>query len=156
MVDFTLGETQAPAPTAPKPQAKKQYPSIPAGQTVDCEVVSVEVRDKPEWAIRDDGETKEVSFRFRVINGAYERRNLWGNAAPYFNNDPDCILRLWVQGILGAEVLPDGFTLELESLAGKHCRVTVGNRTVKATGEIKDFVQDVLPASAVQDANAFF
>ncbi len=125
---------------------ERVWEAIPVPNILECEVVKVEEREKPEWAIRDPEVTTEISFRFRVISGDYEKRNLWGNAAPFFNFSPKCRLRLWVQAILGVDELPEGYQLNLEELAGKRCRVTVGNRTNK-DDVVKDFAQDVYPAA---------
>jgi hypothetical protein len=134
---------------------KRSFTPIPEREILDVEVVKVEMRDKPDWAIRDPEVTQEVSFQVKVISGEYERRNLWGNAAPFFNYSPRCRLRLWVQGILGVDELPDGYELDLDELAGKRCRILVGNRDNKA-GEKKDFIQDVFPAKKFDDAQAVF
>lgn len=149
---------------------KKEYPVIPDGEIVEVEVVEVELRDRPEWAIRNaDDETKEVSFRFRVVNGAYEKANLWGNTMPWFDYSPKCKLRLWIQGIEGVSELPDGWTLRdaevddgkggmktiFPDLAGKRARILVGNRRNKA-GVLKHFVQDVFPAKTYQDVDDAF
>lgn len=136
MASFTL--KPARDPNAPK----KDWPAIPDQEIVPVEVIKVELRDKPEWAIKDPNQTQEVSFRFRVLDGDHKGRNLWGNAAPYFSQDPRCRLRLWTQAVLGLDVLPLDFNLDLDELTGAHARVLVGNRETK-DGVIKDFVQDV-------------
>mgnify|MGYP000926634079 FL=1 len=133
---------------------KKSYPAI-TPDFYDVEVVKVELRDKPDWAIRDPEVTKEVSFQFRILNGEFARRMMWGNAAPFFNYSPKCRLRIWVQGILGVDELPEDYELDLDSLAGKKCRILVGNRE-NNKGETKDFVQDVFQAKKYEDANAIF
>lgn len=141
---------------------RKDFPAIPEGQILNVEVIEVELRDRPEWAIRNpDDETKEVSFRFRVVDGEYAKRNLWGTTMPWFNFSPKCRLRIWVQGILGVDELPEDFELKLNEvydankritkqlftdLGGKRARILVGNRVNQKTGEIRDFVQDVFPA----------
>jgi hypothetical protein len=149
---------------------RKDFPAIPEGKILNVEVIEVELRDRPEWAVRDpEDETKEVSFRFRVLDGEYAKRNLWGTTMPWFNFSPKCRLRIWVQGILGVDELPDDFELKLNDvydankritkqlftdLGGKHARVLVGNRIKKDTGEIRDFVQDVFPAETAEQQPA--
>lgn len=156
------GATNAPQGQAPR--GKKDFPAIPEGQILNVEVIEVELRDRPEWALRNpDDETKEVSFRFRVLDGEYAKRNLWGTTMPWFNFSPKCRLRIWVQGILGVDELPEDFELKLNDvydadkritkqlftdLGGKRARVLVGNRVNKKTGELRDFVQDVFAAEA--------
>lgn len=160
MAQFVLKPEPARSPSqssgqSSAPGAPRKFDPIPENTIVDVEVVSVELRDKPEWAIRDPDVTQEVSFRFRVVSGQYEKRNLWGNAAPFFNFSPKCRLRIWVQGILGVDELPEGFELDLPSLTGRRARVLVGNRKNKQD-EVKDFVQDVFPAKKFDDASDMF
>lgn len=175
MASFTLpprGENDGSKNTYEGSDApKKDYPVIPDGEIVEVEVVEVEERDRPEWAIRSaDDEKKEISFRFRVINGPYEKANLWGNTMPWFDYSPKCKLRLWVQGIEGTSELPEGFQLRSEvvdagaqgtktifpDLAGKRARILVGNRRNKTTGVLKHFVQDVFPAKQFEDVDDHF
>jgi hypothetical protein len=41
---------------------RKDFPAIPEGKILNVEVIEVELRDRPEWAVRDpEDETKEVS-----------------------------------------------------------------------------------------------
>lgn len=139
---------------------KKEYPVIPEGEIVECEVVEIELRDRPEWAIRNpDDETKEVSFRFRVVSGPYAKANIWGTCMPWFDYSPKCKWRLWLQGILGVDELPEGFTLETTEVdngkggtklifpefAGKRARVEVGNRINQKTKKRSHYVADVFP-----------
>lgn len=131
------------------------FEPLPDRAILDVEVVKVEEREKPEWMIYDPEVTTEVSFRFRVVGGKYDRRNIWGTSATFFNFSPKCRLRIWVQGILGLDELPEGFELDLDALTGKRCRVLVGNRTNK-NGDVKDFVQDVFPAGSFEDAAEVF
>jgi hypothetical protein len=165
---------QSQAQPAPAQQAQQQqareYPVIPDGMVVSVEVVEVELRDRPEWAIRSaDDETKEISFRFRVTDGPYAKSNVWGTASPQFDNSPKCRFRIWVQGILGVDEMPPGFDLSTEdvwddrkgknktvfpSLAGRQARILVGNRKNKTTGKIRDFVQDVYAAEPQNDPYA--
>jgi hypothetical protein len=183
MPSFTLpprGEQPEP-PQQPQQQfatsqqssSPREYPVIPDGMVVNVEVVEVELRDRPEWAIRSaDDETKEISFRFRVIDGPYVKSNVWGTASPQFDNSPKCRFRIWIQGILGVDEMPPGFDLSTEdvwddrkgknktvfpSLAGRKARILVGNRKNKTTGKIRDFVQDVYAAETqtAQTANPY-
>lgn len=153
--------------------APREYPVIPDGEIVDVEVVEVELRDRPEWAIRNpDDETKEISFRFRVVNGPYAKANLWGTTMPWFDYSPKCKFRLWVQGIEGVTELPEGFSLEtievpndkkpgemktiFPAFTSKQARVLVGNRRNKKTGKLNHFAQDVFPAKQYQDVQDAF
>lgn len=131
------------------------FEPLPDRAILDVEVVKVEEREKPEWAIYDPEVTTEVSFRFRVVGGPHDKRNIWGTSAVFFNYSPKCRLRIWVQGILGVEELPEGFDLNLDDLTGRKCRILVGNR-INKKGDVKDFVQDVFPAGKFDDANEVF
>ena len=152
MASFILQNSQG----KPGEGGERVFEPLPDREILEVEVVSVEERDKPEWMTSYDPEvTTEVSFRFRVVSGPYEKRNSWGTTPVFFNYSPKCRLRIWVQGILGLDELPEGFELKLDELAGRRCRVLVGNR-VNKNGDVKDFVQDVFPGKRFEDASDVF
>lgn len=116
---------------------------IPDGTICNCEVVKVELRDKPEW-MHSSHEPQEVSFRLIVTDGPHKGRNIWGNTRPFWNYSSNCTLRFWVQGILATDELPDDYHFEPDDLAGFTCRALIGAR-VNQKGETKNFVQDIFP-----------
>ena len=131
---------------ASQPQGeKKKFDPIPANEIVPVEVVEVEIRDIPEhirsqYKIQDK---QEVSFHFKVVDGPYKNRHLWGNAKPRWDNSPDCRLRVWTQEILGEDSLPDEYQFDTDTLQGLQARVLVRNRIAK-DNSVKDGVGDVM------------
>lgn len=129
----------------------KQYPLIPEGKIVDAEIVAVEEREMPDWKIRNPEQTREISFRVKVLADPYKGKNLWGSTLPFFNYSPKCTFRLWVQACLGLDELSEGYELDLADLAGRRVRVLVGN-----SQRGKDYIQDIIAAKPFEDADDHF
>lgn len=139
--------TPSPRPQPQQSSMKRDFAPIPEDEIVTVEVVSVKIEDLPEWKREKSKDTHQVSFRFKVIDGQFKNRNLWGNVSPWFDSHPKCRLRLWVQEILGVDRLPDGYVFDTDDFTGLQARILVGNFT-KRDGAVKDFVKDVLRAPA--------
>jgi len=137
-----------------QPQKKRTFDPIPEGKVVNVEVVAVELRDinpefRAKYKIKD---TQEVSFRFKVIDGDFKNRNLWGNAKPIWNDADNCRLRLWTQEIFGVDRMPEGYEFDTDDFTGMKARVVVRNFS-KRDGTVGDGVQDVLRALPDRYAN---
>lgn len=135
------------SPTNSPDGAARKFDPIPNNEIVRAEVVEVKLDEKPQQFVSGPDDTHRVSFHFKVTEGSYKNRHLWGNTATWFTDSPKCKLRLWVQEILGVTELPEGFNLDLDSLKGRQVRLLVGNRE-KKDGSIGDFVSQVIRYSA--------
>ena len=132
------------------------FKPIPAGEVLNVEILSVEVKKKPEsWTLREGEDPEYVNWAFRVTDGPFERRRIWGTTPTWFSWSSKCRLRLWAQSALGIDEFEEGYELSLEPLVGKRCRVLVENYRTSA-GEVKDRVQDVFPARVYQDVEEHF
>jgi hypothetical protein len=134
-------------------EAKKEFDPIPANTIADVEVIDVTYKEisaefRAKYDIKD---THEVSFHFKVIDGPFKNRHIWGTAKPYLNESDRCRLRIWVQELLGIDKLPADFALNpnpdtgvFDEFTGLHARVFVENYTRKRDGKVLDRVRDVL------------
>ncbi len=144
---FTLEKSELP-----------EYEVIPEGKLLPAEVVNVEERETP-WLIDENdpslGNKKQVSFRFSVTDGDHKGRTLFGNTPTTFTSHPDCKLRAWVQEILGGNVLPVGFSLEVETLIGLPVKIAVAHRNktnADGTTTVKEYVSDIVRIGGFEDA----
>ena len=125
------------------PPQKKRFEPIPEDEIVQAEILEVTLEEKPERWRKDSNDTHRVSFHFKVVDGPYANRHLWGNTSTWFSDSPKCRLRLWSQEALGLDSWPEGLDLDTESLSGKKVRVLVGNRQ-KQDGSYADYAKDIL------------
>ena len=112
---------------------KKEFKVIPENAILNVTVEKCELRDLPEdfrkaYNVED---TQEVSFSFRVQDGEFEKRMLWGSAKPYWSDSDGCRLRIWTQEIMGVDKLDDGYEFDTENVEGKSCRILVKQRQKK-------------------------
>lgn len=130
---------------------KRDFQPIPEDEIVQVEVVEVKLEEKPaKW--QKPGDTHRVSWHFKVTEGPFANRHLWGNTPTWLNNSPKCVLRQWIQEVLGLDVLPDDFVFDTDEFAGLSARVLVGQRT-KQDGTPTDFAKDVLRSWAHAKGN---
>lgn len=147
MTEFTL----QPAPNASGGAAKRTFDAIPEDTIVHVEVVSVTMEEKPVAWQNGPNDTHRISFHFIVTEGEYANRHLWGNTSTWFSKDARCKFRIWVQELLGVDVLPVDYKINIDNFAGTKARVLVGNKT-KTDGTITDFAKDLLRAPSAAGA----
>lgn len=130
---------------------QKQFDPIPAvDEFNDPTVLNVEVEacDLREInaAFREKYNveaTHEFNFKFRVQDGKFKNRVVWGNAqALWF--DGNCRLRHWTKAILGVDEFPEGYEFDSDHVIGQTCRVTIKNYN-KKDGSIGESVAEVRP-----------
>jgi len=130
---------------------QKAFDPIPAvDQYGDPTVLNVEVEECDLREINADFREKynveathEFNFKFKVVDGEFKNRRVWGNAqALWF--DGNCRLRLWTKAILGVEDFPEGYEFDSDHVVGQTCRVTVKNYK-KKDGSTGESVADVRP-----------
>lgn len=104
-----------------------EFALIPAGTVLRAQVNKVSKDTKP-WKNKTTGEAiVKVSFEFQVIEeGEFENRRVWGETWPEFTDDAGCVLRAWVQEILGVDTLEPGFSFRPSDLVGLTTRIDVG------------------------------
>lgn len=136
----------------------REFPVIPEYTQLICEVMKVEEREKKEEFRFDEDDLTEISYRFKVIDGEYAKRQMFGTTSPWFNWNPKCKFRHWVEAILGVEKdgLPDNFELDLPALTGMKCRVIAGVKKRKKDQSEYNIVLDVLPLPSTQTAQQVF
>lgn len=143
---------------------KKTFDPIPANTIAEVEVVDVTYKPlneefRKKFAVKD---THEVSFHFKVIEGPYKNRHIWGTAKPYLNSSDKCRLRIWLQELLGVDKLPAEFTLNenpdtgvYDEFTGMRCRVFTELKT-SGSGKVTDRVRDVLRSVTQVEAEEDF
>lgn len=112
MAEFVLTEAQA--------SDKKEFEPIPDGLVVEAELLSVQIKPKK---IRGE-EMERVEFAFKIVDGDFKNRRVWGDTSTAFVDHPECRLRAWTQEIMGVD-LPKGFKLDTDALVGSRCRVAI-------------------------------
>lgn len=132
--------------------------TIPDGTMHSAEIVKCEERDHPFFK-EDDGVTpqREVSFTFKITDGDYAERYIYGRTPTTFTTHPDCKLRGWVQSAYSLDEVPLDFEFEPEDLNGLPVKIIAGVRKyVDKQGKDREqqFVQDLLPFSNSHDPYA--
>lgn len=146
--------TPPPGTEAPVQQEERAFETIPATddyhtptilnvevEKIDLREIKAEIREK--WNIRA---THEFNFRFRVLDGKYARRLIFGAVKADWYDKPSCKLRNWAQEILGVDGFPEGYQFDSDHLLGQRCRVTVRNYNRK-DGSTGESVADVMRAT---------
>lgn len=131
-------------------------PPIPEGEFLPAVVESIEERESP-WEDADGNKKMRMNFRFKVNEGPYKGRVLFGDVPAIFDTYPGCHLRLWIQEIMGIDDLPVDTEIDTEHLVGLDCTIVVGART-KVIGEekiTKNFVSDVLRTTPAKVVDPF-
>jgi hypothetical protein len=152
-------------PTPPEGAAvierqKTDFPTIPATDEYRTPtILNVEVEDVQLRPLREDFRLKynveathEFNFRFRVQDGPFAKRVVFGSAKAEWDDGPGCRLRLWAQEIMGVDAFPTDYEFDSDHLVGQNCRITIKNYT-KKDGSIGESAADVLraiPTSAAQ------
>jgi hypothetical protein len=140
--------------------AEKAFDPIPEVDDFgDPTVLNVEVEKVTLRAIDESFRSKynieathEFNFQFKVLDGDYKNRKIWGNAQALWY-EGNCRLRLWAQAIMGVETFPDDYEFDSEHLVGQKCRVTVKNYN-KKDGTKGESVGEVRRARPTADATA--
>lgn len=123
---------------------------IPNNSVFEATLVGIEEKDSL-WDLDETdpskGKKKQFSWKFSIIDpdGTFDGRWVWGNTGTFFGTGPQNKLRQWVQGVLDAEVLPEGYALDTESLHGLQCRIIVEAKE-KQSGGISNRVKEVRPS----------
>lgn len=138
-----------------------EFEPIPDGEILEAEVSNVEIRDSFYEDEKNPGQKKkQVSFRFNITAaGEYAGRTVFGNTPMTFSNHSECKLRVWVQELLGEDVLPVGFKFDTEALIGLPCRLAVGARestSQQGAKKVKNYVADVIRANSIRLADQTF
>lgn len=109
---------------------------IPAGLKLEATIVDVKKVPTPFWVDDNDhskGKKDQISFRFKIIEGEYENRNLFGQTSTFYSNQSK--LGAWVREILATDSLPED--LELEALIDLPVCVIVGHKTKEVNGMLE-------------------
>lgn len=153
MATFTLEEAQA-GETGDDGE-RKPFTLIPEDEILECEVFEIKGPvDKP-YTDDDGNAVKKMEFTFKVLDGEFKDRRVWGETSPAFVNHSNCKLYAWTQEILSTE-LPAGFSLNTDNLLKLKCRVVVGQRSYTKKGDTekttvnfaKDIIRSKTPANA--------
>lgn len=139
---------------------KTDFPTIPATDEyrtptiLNVEVEKVELRPlREEFRLKYNIEaTHEFNFRFRVQDGPFAKRVVFGSAKAEWDDGPGCRLRLWAQEIMGVTSFPADYEFNSDHLVGQRCRITIKNYT-KKDGSQGESAADVLRAIPTSAAN---
>lgn len=150
-------------PTPPEGAAvierkKTDFPTIPATDEYRTPtILNVVVEDVQLRPLREDFRLKynveathEFNFRFRVQDGPYAKRVVFGSAKAEWDDGPGCRLRLWAQEIMGVDSFPADYEFNSDHLVGQACRITIKNYNKRdgSTGESAADVLRAVPFSA--------
>ena len=137
---------------------KTDFPTIPATDEYRTPtILNVEVEDCQLRPLREDfrqkyniAATHEFNFRFRVQDGPYAKRVVFGSAKAEWDDGPGCRLRLWAQEIMGVDSFPADYQFDSDHLIGQRCRITIKNYPKRdgSTGESAADVLRAVPTSA--------
>lgn len=125
------------------------YTPIPEDEILDAEVVSIQKVIKP-FKDENGNEIERVEFSFKITDGEYASRKVYGDTPTTFTTHPDCKLRAWVSEILGADI-PAGFKFDPDTIVGLPVRIVIGAREAnsKKYGKyIRNFVKDCIRSRA--------
>ena len=153
----TIPASSQTAPAAPQEQRKfEPIPAVDEYKTPTILVVEVEkvtLRElKEEFREKFNIEpTHEFNFQFKVLDGNFKNRKVWGSAHATWHDGSNCRLRIWSQEIMGVNSFPEGYEFDSDHLVGQVCRVTIKNYT-KGDGSLGESVADVLRAVPGQQA----
>lgn len=126
------------------------YPLLEEYTTLAAVLTEIEERETP---FRDDDGNlqKEVSFTFRPVVDEHSDRKFFGGTPTFWNNSDKCKLRQWAQSIANRAYAP-GEPLNTDDLLNRPCRIVLTVKKKKATGELYNWVIDVLPTKAEPSA----
>lgn len=100
-------------------------------------------RDEPEPVDR-------LLWKFRIDEGPYFDRLVWGETGVKLTNHPNCKLLTWSRAVLGFDY-PIGYQFEESDLWNRKCRILIGLRdgTNKAGEPTQyNYIEEVLSATA--------
>ncbi len=122
---------------------------------VVAEVVTIEEEENPFFKDDDGVPQRNVVFKFKVLDGEYEGRFVWGRTPTTWSTNEKCKLRAWAEEILGVTIptkpLPP---LNTDDMVGRHCRVHIITYP-KKDGSEGNKVGDVMRDKATAPADAY-
>lgn len=124
------------------------------GSIVEAVILSATEQDS-FWDVDDKdpskGKKREVSFKFEITEeGTYNGRWVWGSTPTFFDDNPRCKLRIWVQEAFGLDEIPIGFKFALDQLEGQPVRIHVAK-----SPKGRNYVTDVLRLEDPLDQEPF-
>lgn len=124
---------------------------------LDADIYPMEVMEVTEevstYYKNDDGSDKSnVVFKFRIISGAEEGRQVYGRTSTIWSQNENCRLHHWAEQILNRKFGP-GEALNTDDFVGRRCRglVVITTRTDGSQGnKVNDVMKDKT-AALVED-----
>jgi hypothetical protein len=112
-----------------------------------CTAVLAGVDEKTEKVPWAQEPQRQLRWRFRIEDGDYQDRIVYGRTGVKFVKHPNCKLYAWSQAILGME-FPAGYSLDLDTLLDRPCRILIELRIWEKEGQERQSnnVLEVLPA----------
>lgn len=114
--------------------------------TLAAVVSEIEERETP-FKDDDGNPQKEVAFTFRPVDPNLSDRKFFGSTPTFWNTSDKCKLRQWAQSMANRAYAP-GEPLNTDDLLHRPCRVVLTVKKKKATGELYNWVIDVLPTKS--------
>lgn len=124
--EFVLQETTAGID--PETGEKIVYEKIPDGTFVEAEVVAVKKEPHKFFKEEDGSPQIKVNFRFKILEGEFVNRQVFGMTPTTFTTHDDCKLRQWVEALLGVDEIAPGFKFTLGDLVSTKARIVIGLR----------------------------
>ena len=130
---------------------QQEFTLIPNGTKVNGELIGCEAKVMPFKDRETGAEIKKMEFTFKITDGPYKGRRLYGNGEYPAPNEQGVVqaprTRAWVTALLNAKDLAPDFEWEPEDLLDLHATMTVGVRSYKKDGEDKqtNYVRWVYP-----------
>lgn len=130
---------------------------IPDGTIVDAQIVKCEIRDIPDSVRREYGiqQSHSVSIQFAVMRGEYANRILYLTLYPetYPNGEPwpQSQFYNWIKGLLGEDVIKNGYIFDTDDFTGLPACLRVGVK-VDRNGNDKNYIALAPSTSALGSA----
>lgn len=136
---------------------KEDRPPVDEGWYL-ADLVDIKEQDSMFWVDQNDhekGKQREISYLFKILDGEFADRTVFGRTPPWFNTSPSCKFRLWVQELLGVDDLEVGLSLEIENLINLPVQIYV-EQYDKKNGGVGNKVTDLKRVNNSPDAEEVF
>lgn len=121
-----------------------EFELIPENDQVNVMVTKVE----PNTFTWDGEEVHKLRWYFSVLDeGPWKGKDIQGDTSTNFTAHPSCKAYNWATSITGMEY-PPGTDFDTDDLVGMKCRILVGHKVSKKSGNTFMTAKDVMPPRA--------
>lgn len=130
-------------------QEDTPLPTMPDGTEALATVESITERES-RFEDKDGKKKTELSWVFKLQDGEYKDRIVYGRTPTIFSTWANNKTRIWIQEIMGEDDLPVDFEVDTEVLVGLTCKVMVGKwermgddgKTMLSGNYVADVIRD--------------